>query len=287
MPQNRRISTLWVVRRALRPLWAPFSDGWANRALIMRLTKREVEAKYRGSILGLAWIVLLPLFLLAVYTFVFGAVFKARWVLPQPGPADFSLVVFSGLLIFNLFAECVVRAPGLVLENSAYIKKVVFPLEVLGWVSLLGALFSCVVGAAVLLCAYCLTRGVPPASALLAPVLLIPVLFIVLGSVWFLSATGVYLRDLRQFVGVLTSALLFLSPVFFPVSAIPESLRWLVSFNPFTIVLELLRQVTFFGTLPSWDEARQFLSLLFGSYVFFLLGYHWFEKTKRGFADVV
>jgi lipopolysaccharide transport system permease protein len=189
------------------------------------MVKRDVAGRYRGSILGLFWSLFNPILMLVIYTFVFSVVFKARWSVDSDSKTEFALMLFAGLMIFNLFAECVNRAPTLVIGNVNYVKKVVFPLEILPWVSLGSALFHFLVSLCVWLVACVVLFGELQVTALLLPVVLFPLLMFILGVAWFIAALGVYLRDVGQIVGVLTSVLMFLSPIFYPLSALPVEYR--------------------------------------------------------------
>ena len=263
---------------------APFSSAWENRALILRLANREIEGRYRGSVLGIVWAFLVPLLMVGVYTFVFSMVFQIRWELPPGGQGAFALLLFSGLILFNLFSECVNRAPGLLLEHVTYIKKVVFPLEILPWVSMMVALFNATVSFLVLLVFYVFVHGLPPLTVLLLPFVLIPLILLTLGVVWFVSSVGIFLRDIRPLMGVLTTMMMFLSPIFYPLNAVPESYRALIQLNPLTLVLESSKKVLFWGQIPQWQFWVLYMILcVAGSWV----GFVWFQKTRNGFSDVV
>lgn len=256
-----------------------------NRNLIWRLARRELEARYRGSHLGLLWIVLLPLLMLSVYTFAFGVVFKARWAEANTdSPWVFAIFLFAGLSFFNVFAEMVARAPSLMTENASYIKKLLFPIEILPVVQLLVSLFNFMVSLILLLAMQFAVLGPPPLTAFLTPLALLPLALFSLGLTWFLSALGVYLRDLRQIVGVAVTIALFLSPVFFPVSAVPVEVRSIIQLNPLSTIVETGRNVLFFGRVPDWGPWM--MNLLFNAFVAWL-GFAWFTKTRRGFADVI
>src|SRR5690349_10503962 len=183
---------------------------WCNRSLIRAMVKREVVGRYKGSFLGIFWSFFNPVLMLAVYTFVFSVVFKARWSGGSDSKTEFALVLFAGLLVFNLFAECINRAPGVILANANYVKKVVFPLEILPWVGIGSALFHWLVSLSVWLVAYVIFFGVPHATVLLLPLIMLPLIFLVLGLSWALASLGVYLRDVSQFIGILTTILMFL-----------------------------------------------------------------------------
>lgn len=265
----------------------PFSwltSAWKNRVLLLRLTRREIETRYRGSFLGVLWSLVVPIALLAVYTFVFSMVFEARWQSTVNNRGNFALVLFSGLIVFNLFAECLNRAPSLMLQNVSYIKKVVFPLEILPWVTLFAALFNAVVSFAVLLIGYVLLIGIPPVTALLIPILLIPFLFLTLGLSLFLASIGVFIRDLQHVIGVITMMLMFLTPIFFPLAAIPEHFRKIIQWSPLSISVEEVRDVLFFSAQPDFALWTIYAG---ASCLVAWLGFAWFIKTKKGFADVV
>ncbi|CAO3439731.1 ABC transporter permease [Azospirillum doebereinerae] len=256
---------------------------WNNRRLIARLARRDIEARYRGSALGLAWAVVNPLLLMAVYTFVFTVVFGARWG-GQAGTADFALFMLSGLLLFNVFSESIARAPGLMLENVSYIKKLVFPLEIMPVVVVAGALVNAALGFAILLVFQIALRGLPPPTILLLPVVVLPLCLFTLGLSWFLASVGVFLRDLRQMMGVVVSVMLFLSPIFYPVSNVPEAFRTVITLNPLTMILEGARDVLFWG---KGLDPLTWLVYLAVAWVWAMLGHAWFMKTRKAFADVV
>lgn len=257
---------------------------WRHRELTYALIKREVVGRYRGSFMGILWSFFNPLFMLAVYTFVFSVVFKARWGGGSDSKTEFALILFSGLLVFNLFSECINRAPGLVLANANYVKRVIFPLEILPLVTLGAALFHGVVSLGVWLLAYSFLYGIPHLTVLYLPVVLLPLAFFILGASWFLAAVGVYLRDIAQFIGVLTTVLLFLSPVFYAASSLPEAYRWLLFMNPLTPVIEQVRLVLFWGQGP---DAWLLIMSLTVSVAVAWAGFASFQKARKGFADVI
>ena len=263
---------------------ALFASLWGNRELIAQLTRREVLSRYRGSVLGLAWSFFNPLLMLGVYTFVFSVVFKARWGPGDESKADFAIVLFVGMIIHGLFAECVNRAPGLILANANYVKKVVFPLEILPWVAAGSALFHSAVSIAVLLMAQLVFQHALAWTIVFLPIVLLPLLFATMGLAWFLSAIGVYVRDIGQTIGIFTMVLLFLSPVFYPVDALPENYRILLLFNPLTYVIEDARRVLIWGEPPDWAILMVYVA---ASFAVAWLGFWWFQRTRRGFADVL
>lgn len=263
---------------------APFRRLWRDRALIVRLAAREISGRYRGTMAGLFWLVLLPLFMLGVYVYAFGVIFQARWGGAEQDTASFALLLFSGLSLFNFIAETWTRAPGVVLENPAYVKKVIFPLEALVAASVLASGFTLLVNLCVLALAYPFVFGAPPLTALFLPVVLAPLALLVLGVSYFLASIGVFLRDVRPLIGVLMTAMLFLSPVFYPLEAVPEGVRAIIALNPMSVLLEEVRGLLFWGTSPNVLA----LSVQYGLGVaVFLLGWAWFARTRKAFADVL
>jgi lipopolysaccharide transport system permease protein len=243
----------------------------------------EVAARYRGSLLGMLWTVCTPLLLLTVYTFVFGFVYQARWSGMEGGGVTFALVLFTGLNVFNLMAEALSRAPYAIVNTPAYVKKVVFPLEILPCVPVLAALFQAGVGFALLMAALALVQGLP-VTALLVPVVLTPLLLLLMGLSWFLAALGVYVRDVAHLMGMVLTVALFLSPVFYPLSALPEPWRILLLANPLTLMVEETRAVLILGRLPQWGALAVYLGV---AVVTGCLGFAWFQRTRKGFADVL
>jgi lipopolysaccharide transport system permease protein len=258
---------------------------WRHRELIWRLSEREIQGRYRGSVLGLTWSFVQPLTMLAVYTLVFSQVFKARWGTGEDlGPLAFAVNLFAGLIVFNLFSECINRAPGLVLANPNYVKKVVFPLEILAPVSAATAGFHALTSLMVLVIFEVAAYGRIPLSFLWLPVVWAPFLLGTLAISWILSALGVFVRDIGQLVGVLVSMLMFLSPIFFPLSALPA--RWLpvLQLNPLAHVIEQTRTVAILGELPSLAYIIVGISV---SLMACEASYRLFQRAKPAFADVI
>ncbi|MEH6742565.1 ABC transporter permease [Hyphomonas sp.] len=257
---------------------------WNNRSLIGRLARREVEARYRGSLFGLLWAIITPILMVSTYAFIFTYIFAPRWVVEEGTEANFVLLLYSGFLIFGVFSETVSRAPGLIMENVSYVKKVVFPLEILPVVTLVSSLINLCIGSVLLLILYVALYGLPHPTALLLPVTILPVVFLALGLSWFLSALGVYLRDLTHVVMVLVSMLLFLSPIFFPIEAVPERVRPILKASPLTPALEASKDVLFWATLPDFKSFGIALAI---SVAVAIIGFQTFKWMRAGFADVV
>lgn len=255
-----------------------------NWSLIYNLIKREVIGRYRGSIMGLLWSFFNPVLMLTVYTFVFSVVFKARWVGGTESKTEFALVLFAGLMLFNLFAECLNRAPNLILGNVNYVKKVVFPLEILPFVAMGSAAFHLLISLFVWLAFYLIFFGVPQATIVLLPVLLIPFFLMTLGLSWFLASLGVYLRDVSQIIGVMMTALMFLSPIFYPIAALPEEYHLFMQISPLTFTVEQARDVMIWGKGLDWGAWAMYMLL---AAIIAWFGFAWFQKTRKGFADVL
>lgn len=256
---------------------------WRHRHLLVTLTRRDLAARYRGSLLGALWTVLQPLLLLAVYGFVFGFVYQARWGEPGESPAPFALVLFTGLAVFQLVADVLGRAPQAVLGQPTLVTKVVFPLEILPVVPVLSALAQAGVNFGLLLAALAATAGVP-AQALWLPAILAPLAVLLLGLAWFLAALGVYVRDVAHFMGMALTAALFLSPVFYPLSRLPLPWQRLLLLNPLTVPVEAARAALVHGQAPDLAWLGLYLAAALGACC---LGFAWFQKTRTGFADVL
>lgn len=257
---------------------------WKNKSLIRNLVQREVIGRYKGSVLGVLWSLVNPLLMLTIYTFVFSVVFKARWNAESESKVEFALILFSGLLVFNLFAECINRAPSLILSNVNYVKKVVFPLEVLPWVSMGSAVFHLAVGCGVWLLAYLVLVGIPHWTVVLLPLVVLPFALFVLGLSWAIASLGVYLRDIGQVTGIAVQILMFLTPVFYPVSALPEQYQIALQLNPITPAVEMIRDVLVWGVVP---KPEQWITFTVSALLVSALGFAWFQKTRKGFADVL
>ena len=257
---------------------------WRNRELIRVLTLREALGRYRGSFFGILWPFFIPLLMLIIYTFVFSEVFKTRWSAGSSSKTEFALVLFLGLMAFNIFSECINRAPTLILSNVNYVKKVIFPLEVLPITILASAIYHGAISLGVWFAAYFYLFGLPHATIFYLPLVVVPFFIFTMGVSFVLASLGVYLKDLSQFISIFTAALMFLSPIFYPVSALPIEYRYLIYINPLTPIIEQVRNVLFWGVRPDFMILGYYwLMAVFIAW----LGFFFFQKTRKGFADVL
>lgn len=264
---------------------------WRHRILWWRLSRREVEARYRGTLLGLLWSVLQPLLMLAIYTFIFSVVFRVRWEtgadsqsVAAQSPLLFALNLFAGLIVFNFVADCLVRAPSLVVSNPNYVRKVVFPLEVLAPVSVAGSLFTAGMSWAVLAVLEILALGALPATWFWLPLLWLPLVLGCCGLGWLLAAFGVYVRDTAQVVALLVNILLYITPIFYPLQALPAAWRPILQLNPLAPMVEATRQAAVDGVAPNGPLLGLAVAL---ALLFCQVSWRLFERARRGFADVL
>lgn len=276
-------TTMISAYRLSNPL-SPYQALSRHFALIAQMARRDVVGRYRGSYIGLLWSFFNPLLMLTIYTFVFGVVFKSRWNPQSTASFEFAVILFAGLNINSLFAECANRAPALIVDNTNFVKKVVFPLEILPWSVVGAALFHLLISTVVLLVFGLAVRGAIPWTVLLFPVVVAAFLPFIAGVVWVLASLGVFLRDVKQAIGVVTAALMFLAPIFYPKEMIPPQYRDLLYLNPLTIVVEASQNVLVWGQVPDW---RLLGPYALGSCLFAWFGFAWFERTRRGFSDVL
>ena len=258
---------------------------FAQRSLINQFTRREISNRYKGSYLGVVWSFITPLMMLTIYTFVFSVIFQAKWGASEStSKVEFALLLFTGLIVFNVFSEVVSRAPGLIISNTNYVKKVVFPLEILPIVTLGSALFQALISYVILLLAMIILTGAFYWTALLFPLILLPIILISLGLAWLFSSLGVFIRDIGQIITIAIPVLMFMSPVFYPRTSIPEEFQFMYSLNPITYVVEDMRGAIIFGQLPHWGSLLIQMGI---GVIIAALGYAWFKKTRKGFADVL
>ncbi|MFT4797844.1 MAG: lipopolysaccharide transport system permease protein [Candidatus Azotimanducaceae bacterium] len=258
---------------------------WQNHSLIFQLTWRDISGRYRGSLFGLGWSFINPFLMLIVYTFVFSVLFKARWGIEgEDNKSVFAVILFVGLICHSFLAEILMGSPALIRSNVNYVKKVVFPLEVLSVVTLLSALFHSLMSFCVLMIVVLALNGFIHWTAIIAPIIFLPLVVLALGLSWILASIGTYFRDISQAIGIITTLLLFLSPVFYPISIMPEQYQVFFLINPLTFIIEQARLVLLDGVMPDWKGLGLYsvASLLVAQ-----IGYWWFQRTRNGFADVL
>lgn len=264
--------------------WGVVHTLATHRRVVYQMARRDMIERYRGSLFGFLWSILNPLLLLAVYTFVFTVIFKARWPGSAGGSADFAVNAFAGLVVFTIFAESAARAPLLVVQNANLVKKVVFPLEVLPWVPLASSLFHAAVSFLVLVAFAGIANGTLHPTALLFPLAILPVVLLALGTSWLLASLGVFFRDATHTVGLVVTVLMFASPVFYPLSAVPEGLREAFALSPIARSIEDCRLLVVQGVMPDLaGYAAQAIACALVAWA----GLAWFLKTKHAFADVL
>lgn len=259
---------------------------WRHRGLFAQMLRRNISSRYRGSVLGLVWSFVHPLMMMAVYTFVFGIVFKARWGMEalDENRAAFPLIMFCGLTVFNLFSESLSNSGNLIVNHTSFVKKVVFPLELLPVCTVATAFFFGAAWFSLLLLGACFFLQSLSWTICLLPLTLVPLLLLTTGISFIIAALGVYLRDVPQLVGVTTQVLFFMTPIFYPVSLVPPHLRWLLYLNPLTSLVEETRKLFLYGQEPDYLVC---LWLFLFSLLVFQIGFVCFNKMKKGFADVL
>jgi lipopolysaccharide transport system permease protein len=265
-------------------LAGPF-DAWLRyRSLTLEMTKRDVLGRYREASFGLLWSLISPFLMLLIYTLAFGYVLKSRWPGTSGNIADYSMLLFVGLIVHGFFSECMNRAPGLIAGNPNLVKRIVFPLQVLPWTTMLSALFHALANSLVFMLLNLAMRGEVEPTLPLLPLVLLPLSVAALGVGWLLSSLSVFLRDIAQVTGVVATALLFLSSAIVPVDALPEKYQLAFRLNPLTFIIDQAREVAFWGRMPDWSGLGLYLA---GALLFAYAGYAVFQKTRPGFADVI
>jgi lipopolysaccharide transport system permease protein len=265
-------------------LLAPFHAFAKHRALIVELARREVNGRYRGASLGVLWSLVSPFLLISIYTIAFGTVMGGRWPEVQAAGTPFSIVMFAGMIPYFVLSECMIRSPELVVGNPSYVKRVVFPLEILPWPMLLSALFHCLMNVLVFALMRLVMQQDFEWTIIYLPCVILPIAVLGLGVAWFLASISVYFRDVRQVVGLASMALLFLSSAMIPTTTVPEKYRLIFQLNPVSFIVDQARAVLIWGTAPDWIGLAAYL---LGALAFMYAGYAWFMSTKRGFADVI
>lgn len=273
-----------VGMRSLTWLISPFASLVKNQNLFWQLLVRDVQSSVRGSALGLAWIIITPLVLVAIYTFVFGFVLKSAWFSETESTVVVPLIYFTGLMTFSFFMEVITRAPEFIHSNRTYVTKIIFPIEILDWVLVGSAAFKLAAAMILLALFLLMTTGEMPVAMLLAPIVIAPLAIVCVGLGWLFSALGTYIRDIQQVLLALGPVMMFVSPIFYDINQVPEAFRGVFWINPLTFVLETLRGLLFFDRPVNWlAYAVYWLVAL----MVFYCGYAFFQRARRGFADVV
>ncbi len=260
---------------------------YRQRELIWSLTKRDITSTYQGSFLGGLWTIIVPLMMMLIYTFVFSVIFQSKWDTgtSQASPTgEFALILYTGLTAFNVFSMVLNRAPGLILQVPNYVKKVVFPLEILPVVATGTALFTCVINIGLILIGSVFVYHAISPTIWLLPAAFIPLILLTLGLAWFLSSLGVYIRDMSQAISVIVQIMFFLTPIVYSPSIIPKNLLFLLALNPLAPIVDSFRRTLLWGKMIDWG-AWGMITLV--STIIAILGFAWFVKTKKGFADVM
>ena len=253
--------------------------------LVRQMVLRNIELRYRGSVLGLLWSFVQPLMMLVVYTFVFSVVFQARWgVAEQESNGSFAVIMFCGMVLYNLFSESVINSSTVIVANQNLVKKVIFPLEILPITCVCTTYILGLAWFILLFLGTWFILGFVGWTMLLLPLVMLPVVVFTTGISFFVSALGVFIRDTQYVVGVVLQMLFFATPIFYPISAVPTELRWVLTWNPLTVFIEQTRNVFLYGKMPNWC----FLGVAtVVAVAVFQLGYFFFARTKRGFSDVL
>jgi lipopolysaccharide transport system permease protein len=272
-----------MYRHALTPA-SMCRSAWKNRELIYQLARKDVIGKYKGSLFGLAWSYISPLFMLGIYTVFFTQVFHARWGAMSEGKGQYATALFAGLILHTALADCISRGSQLVTDNANYVTKVIFPLEILPWVSSLTAIYHALASLVVLAAFSLVFTGHVAATFLLFPVVYLPLLLLCTAVGWLLASLGVYVRDIGQMTSLIVIALMYTAPVFFPLDMVPPGIRSIMRFNPLTFLIVEARKVLLWGQWPDWTG----LAVYTGSALLACwLAYVWFQHTRKGFIDVL
>jgi lipopolysaccharide transport system permease protein len=268
---------------ARRAVWRPLLELPRRFDLIWPLARRMTRARYRGSALGLVWAVLTPAVMIAVFTFLFAVVFNARFT-SGGSPLDYALYLFCGLLPWTAFQESLQQSSGVVVAHANLVKRVVFPLETLPLAQALAALAGQMFGTLALVVASLVIRRELHATLLWLPVLLVPQLLLMLGGSWLVASLGVFIRDTAQALALVLMAWMYLTPIIYPETVVPERFRPLLDLNPFTPLVRSYRRVMLEGLAPDWRGLAYVTAVALVAFVF---GYWWFARTRKNFADVI
>jgi lipopolysaccharide transport system permease protein len=260
------------------------SHVWLNRHLLGMMTARALNARYKNSLMGVAWLIIYPLIKLSMYTFVFHRILNVKWGAQEQTGPQFALYIYIGMIAFNVFTETMLAAPHVILAHRNMIKKIDFPIEILPWVHFCTAVCDSLISFGIWLLAYFIINGVPPITVLLLPIIFLPFLLIIMGLNWMIAASSVFVKDVNQLVQVCASVLLFISPIFYPLSAVPSFLHPVILLNPLSLEIEMLRSILLDGVIPSMSFYAAYLTV---GLVIYYLGYRSYKAVQDEFADVL
>jgi len=268
---------------ARRAVWHPLWELPGRSELIFSLAKRELLARYKGSALGIVWALLTPVVMIAIFTFIFAGIFGARFGASQ-SHWDYALYLFCGLLPWTMFQETLQQSASTIVAHANLVKRVVFPLETLPVAQAFSSLGNQLFASIALLIATLVIQQQLHLTALWFPVLVIPQLLFTLGAAWLIASLGVFLRDIAQGITLLLMAWMYLTPIIYPESIVPQRFRVLINLNPFTSLVRSYRRIFLEGAAPDWSGLAYFTGF---AIVSFLVGYWWFARTRKNFADVI
>lgn len=268
----------------LKRLARPFAALADHRSLTVELARRDILGRYRGASFGLLWSLISPFLMLMIYTFAFGTVMGGRWPQVEEGDTSFSIILFAALIVHGFFSECLVKSPTLITANPNFVKRVIFPIDILPWPLVLSALFHTCTTLLVFLVLRLVMDGQVAWTTVFFPLVMLPLVVLCLAMSWFLAALGVYLRDITQVTPLLSLALLFLSTAMMPLSSVPQDYRWIFMLNPLSFIIDQSRAVLLWGELPDWQGLGIYLAV---ALALVYAARYFFATTRRGFADVL
>lgn len=283
---GQNVRKTWGIKSRLSSaiIFGPFLTIYRNWDLFWQLLLRDIQASVRGSVLGIAWIVIVPLVLVAIYTFVFGIVLKSAWASQTQSKLEVPLLYFTGLMVFSFFLEIIMRAPEFLRQNKTYVTRMIFPIEILDWVLVGTAAFKLLISLCLLALFLGIALGRVPSGILLVPIVLLPLIIMVMGLAWIISAIGTYIRDINHALAALGPVLMFMSPIFYSVKQVPEGFVFFYMLNPLSFIIETMRGLIFFDQNIIWSSYFGYCAV---ALIIFFGGYAFFERVRPGFADVI
>lgn len=265
-------------------MFNPMSAFFHHGSLTWEMAKRDVQGRYRGASLGIAWSLISPFLMLLVYTLAFGSIMKARWPQASGETSSFALIIFIGLIIHGFFSECFVRSANLVVGNPNFVKKIIFPLEILPWPLIVSAMFHAAMNFLVFVAFHWFVSGPVPVTFALLPLVLLPLALLMVGVCWFMCAISVYFRDIGQLTTPIATAMLFLSSAIVPIDSVPPRFQIVFQLNPITLIVDQARNVALWGRFPDWSALGIYTLI---ALAVAMVGYAFFQATRKGFADVL